>query len=166
MRVWEKAGHLTFVDAQEIPPELPAVWIATEAARRGSVIIKFAIDFYRFAWLRRALESVNITGDKKNGKVMFVRPSNEMMISPIITSGFVNNLFVWGDNPLMRWAAWNSKTVMSANGNITYGKIEPKSRKTDPFKAFVAGMCFSDELEKYDKAQRQLSTIPFKINIY
>ena len=66
----------------------------------------------------------------------------------------------------MRWAAWNSKLVMSSNGNITYGKIEPKSRKTDPFKAFVAGMCFSDELEKYDKAQQQLSTIPFKINIY
>ena len=166
LRVWEKAGHLTFVDAQEIPPELPAVWIATEAARRGSVIIKFACDFYRFAWLRRALESVNITGDKKNGKVMFVRPSNEMMISPIITSGFVNNLFVWGDNPLMRWAAWNSKLVMSSNGNITYGKIEPKSRKTDPFKAFVAGMCFSDELEKYDKAPQQLAAIPFKINIY
>lgn len=111
------------MDAQEIPPELPAVWIATEAARRGSVIIKFAIDFYRFAWLRRALESVNITGDGKNGKVRLVRPSNEMMISPIITSGFVNNLFVWGDNPLMRWAAWNSKLVMSSNGNITYGKI-------------------------------------------
>ncbi len=55
---------------------------------------------------------------------------------------------------------------MSSNGNITYGKIEPKSRKTDPFKAFVAGMCFSDELEKYDKAQQQLAAIPFKINIY
>ena len=97
---------------------------------------------------------------------MFVRPSNEMMISPIITSGFVNKLFVWGDNPLMRWAAWNSKLIMSSNGNITYGKIEPKSRKTDPFKAFVAGMCFSSELEKYDKAQRQLSNLSLKINIY
>ncbi|MCM1024569.1 MAG: hypothetical protein NC395_11015 [Prevotella sp.] len=131
------------------------------------MIIKFAIDGYRFAWLRRALETVNITGDRKNGKVMLVRPSNEMMISPIITSGFLNNLFVWGDNPLMRWAANNSKLVMSANGNITYGKIEPKSRKTDPFKAFVAGMCFSSELEKYDKTQHMLGGgFPLKINIY
>ena len=169
LRVWEKAGFLTFVDAPEIPPELPAVWIANEAARRGSLILKFSIDSYRFAWLRRALESVNITADKKTGKVVLIRPSNEMLISPIITSGFVNSSFVWGDNPLMRWAAQNSKLVISNAGNITYGKIEPKSRKTDPFKSFIAGMCCSDELEKYEKSQQQLNRLgglPVKINIY
>ena len=116
--------------------------------------------------MRSALESINITGDDKNGKVRLIRPLDEMKISPIITSGFVNNRFIWGNNKLMQWAAWNSKLIMSPNGNITYGKIEPKSRKTDPFKAFVAGMCVSSELEKYDKAQRQLGSLPFAINIY
>lgn len=30
---------------------------------------------------------------------------------------------------------------VSKVGNITYGKIEPHSRKTDPFKAYVAAEC-------------------------
>lgn len=166
LSAWEKAGHLTFVDAAEISPDLPAVWLVNEALRHGSKIIKFAVDNYRWTWLKRAFEEVNITDDKKSGKVFLVRPSNEMLISPIITSGFVNNRFVWGDNPLMRWAANNTKLVTLPSGNITYGKIEPKSRKTDPFKAFVAAMCLSSELEKQDKTLSSLKNLPLSINIY
>ena len=170
LRAWEGKGLLTFVDAPEIPPELPMVWIANEAAKRNSLILKFAMDSYRWAWLRRAAEEVNITADKKTGKVVLIRPSNEMLISPLITSGFVNSSFVWGDNELMRWAANNSKLVTSSTGNITYGKIEPKSRKTDPFKSFIAGMCCSDDLEQYERKQEMLKTtggsVPFRINIY
>ncbi|MGN0586849.1 MAG: terminase TerL endonuclease subunit, partial [Oscillospiraceae bacterium] len=69
LRAWEKAGLLTFVDAEEISPDLPAVWLVTEAVKRGSKIIKFAIDSYRWTWMRRAFEAVNITDDKKSGKV-------------------------------------------------------------------------------------------------
>ena len=157
LQAWEKAGFLTFVNSIEISPELPAVWIAQTAASNNSPILKFGIDFYRYSWLRRALESVNINGDKK-GKVFLVRPSNEMQISPVVTSAFTNELIVWGDNPLMRWAANNTKMVMSDKGNITYGKIEPKSRKTDPFKAFISAMCVVSELEKYEKQQTALSS--------
>lgn len=157
LQAWEKAGFLTFVDAAEIPPDLPAVWIAQTAALNNSPILKFGIDFYRYSWIRRALEDVNINGDKK-GKVFLVRPSNEMQISPIVTSAFTNGLIVWDDNPLMRWAANNTKMVMSDKGNITYGKIEPKSRKTDPFKAFISAMCVVSELEKYEKQQKALSS--------
>ena len=166
LQAWEKAGYLTFVDAEEISPSLPAVWLVNEALRHGSKIIKFAIDSYRWTWLKRAFEEVNITDDKKSGKVFLVRPSNEMLISPIITSGFVNGRFLWGDNPLMRWAANNTKLVTSPSGNITYGKIEPKSRKTDPFKAFVDAMCLSAELEKQDKALASIKNLPLSINIY
>lgn len=38
----------------------------------------------------------------------------------------------------MRWYTNNAKQVLDAKGNITYGKIEPKSRKTDGFMAMVA----------------------------
>ncbi|MCI5905386.1 MAG: terminase large subunit [Oscillospiraceae bacterium] len=166
LRAWEKAGLLTFVDAEEIPPELPAVWLVNEAVKRGSKILKFAIDSYRWTWMRRAFEAVNITDDKKSGKVYLVRPSNEMLISPVITSGFTNGLFVWGDNPLMRWAANNTKLVTLPSGNITYGKIEPKSRKTDPFKAFVNAMCLSSELEKQEKTMANLKNLTLNINVY
>lgn len=166
LHAWEQAGLLTFVDAAEIPPELPAVWLVNTALQLGASIIKFACDSYRWLWLKRAFEQVNITDDKKTNKVFLVRPSNEMLISPIITSGFTNHRFVWGDNPLMRWAANNTKLVTSSTGNITYGKIEPKSRKTDPFKAFVAAMCQSAELEKKEQAMTKLKNLNFKVNVY
>ena len=70
-----------------------------------------------------------------------------MQISPVITSAFNNHKIIWGDNPLMRWYCNNSCMITSQAGNITYGKIEPKSRKTDGFKAFVAAMCGSVDLE-------------------
>ena len=65
---------------------------------------------------------------------------------PVIVSDFTNHRYIWGDNPLMRWAANNSKTE-TVGINTIIGKIEPKSRKTDPFKAFVAAQCVSDVLD-------------------
>jgi len=47
----------------------------------------------------------------------------------------------------MCWQTNNTKTATSGAGNITYQKIEPKSRKNDEFKAFVAAECVSDVLE-------------------
>ena len=35
-------------------------------------------------------------------------------------------------------------------GNFVYGKIEGRSRKTDPFMALVASMTIEEELETYD----------------
>jgi phage terminase large subunit-like protein len=46
----------------------------------------------------------------------------------------------------MRWACNNSKTE-TVGINTIIGKIEPKSRKTDSFKAFVAAECVSDVLD-------------------
>lgn len=144
---WEAAGLLTFVDAPEIPPELPVVWLKNEAAKHGSKILKVGIDKYRYTLLAKALREYYFSAEKDFGNVVLLRPSNEMMIIPSITSGFVNHTFVWGDNPLMRWYANNSKTEVSSAGNMTYGKIEPKSRKTDGFKAFVAAECVSEALD-------------------
>ena len=153
LREWEARGLITFVDAAEIPPELPAVWIANEAAKRNAQILKIGIDDYRYALLKSALESINFSADKEYGNVYKVRPSDEMRRIPLITSGFVNHRFVWGDSPVMRWMTNNSKTVTAPNGNYKYDKIEPKSRKTDTFKAFVAAECVSDVLDGFTGAQ-------------
>lgn len=146
---WVAKGFLTFVDTPEISPDLPAVWLANEAAKRKSNILKIGIDSYRYRLLSKALLEINFSAEKDYNNIVLLRPSNEMLNIPIITSGFVNHRFVWGDNPLMRWAANNSKLVTSPAGNITYGKIEPKSRKTDSFKAFVAAECVSECLDLY-----------------
>lgn len=160
LREWEAQGLLTFVEASEIAPELPAAWLAIEAAKRNSQIMRIGIDSYRYQLLAKALQRINFSADKGYENVIKLRPSDEMLNIPLITSGFVNRKFAWGDNPLMRWACNNAKTVVSTAGNITYGKIEPKSRKTDPFKAFVAAECVSDVLDAYAnmKDHKKVST--------
>lgn len=69
-----------------------------------------------------------------------------MQIIPTLTSQFNNHKIAVGDDPLMRWCINNSKRITSSAGNMTYGKIEPKSRKTDAFKALVAAEICRDEL--------------------
>jgi phage terminase large subunit-like protein len=134
-------GLLTFVDAPEIPADLPACWLRMKESELGCHIIGVGIDQYRYQMMRNALEAQGFVWDKKYGDIYLLRPSNEMQVAPIITSEFVNGAIAFGDNPLMRWAVWNSKMEVSKVGNITYGKIEPHSRKTDPFKAYVAAEC-------------------------
>ena len=135
---WEAMGLLTFVDAPEIPADLPACWLRVKEAELGCNITAVGIDQYRYQMVRLALEAQNFIWDKKFGNIYLLRPSNEMQVAPIITSKFVNQALAVGDDPLFRWAVWNSKLEVSKVGNITYGKIEPHSRKTDPFKAYVA----------------------------
>lgn len=135
---WEQKGLLTFVDGPEIPPEIPAKWLSEQGQFYN--IKTLCLDNYRFTLLRKALKDVGFDTDKKGrNNIKLIRPSDEMKISPVITSGFNNNSFVWGDNPLMRWYCNNTCVIVSGS-NITYGKIEEKSRKTDGFKAFVAAM--------------------------
>lgn len=142
----EEGGRLlTFVKGVEIPPETPANWLA-EQARKYNITILW-MDNYRYTLLARALREVGFDTDKKGvNNIRLARPSNEMLIAPVITSAFANHNIVYGDNPLMRWYTNNSCMITSPAGNITYGKIEPKSRKTDGFKAFVAAMCGSVDL--------------------
>ncbi len=149
LNAWEQKGLLTFVDAREIPPELPAIWLANEAAKRNSQILKIGIDSFRYQLLSKALRDIYFSAEKDFGNVVKIRPSNEMQIIPTITSGFINHKFAWGDNDLMRWYCNNSKIVVSQVGNMTYGKIDPKPRKTDGFKAFVMAECVSDVLDVY-----------------
>lgn len=48
----------------------------------------------------------------------------------------------------MRWAANNTKLERDrSSGNLSFGKIEPKSRKNDPFMALVAALQVEEELD-------------------
>ena len=58
LNAWERKGLLTFVDAREIPPELPAIWLANEAGKRNSQILKIGIDNYRYQLLSKALRDI------------------------------------------------------------------------------------------------------------
>lgn len=140
-------GLLTKVSGVEIPPELPAKWLAEQKQHYN--IIRGALDNYRFTMLKKPLEQIGFDPDKKNGNnnLYLVRPSDIMQVYPIITSDFGNQRIIWGDDPLMRWYTNNTKVVKAKNNNYTYDKIEPKSRKTDGFMALAAAYTQKEYLQ-------------------
>ncbi len=143
----EQMGLLTIVDDKEIHPSIIAGWIQEQAQIYN--IEKIAIDSYRYTWLSRELREAGF--DANDGKVKLTRPSDVMQVVQKIDSMFIGNKIIWGNDPLMRWYTNNAKKEPAKNNNFTYGKIEPKSRKTDGFMAFVNAVIIEEELpETYD----------------
>jgi len=119
------------------------------------LIKEIAIDAFRYTIMRDYLDRAGfLYADKR---IKFVRPSNIMKVYPLIDRCFANQWFHWDDNPVLRWACNNTKLVRARKstvtesgdndiGNFLFGKIEPEARKTDPFMALVASMCFEEDL--------------------
>lgn len=140
-------GHLTIVEDVEINPQVIADWV--QAQRMVYNIEKIAIDNYRYTVLSRALRDVGYDANEK--EIKLVRPSDIMQVVQKISSMFIGNKICWGDDSLMRWFTRNTKLEPAPNNNFRYGKIEPKSRKTDGFMAFVNAVILEDELpETFD----------------
>ena len=135
-------GLLTIVDDVEISPTLIAEWVKQQSEIYN--LEKIAIDSYRYSILSRALADIGFEAKEK--KVKMVRPSDIMLVQPKISSWFIGNKIIWGDDPLMRWFTNNTKLEPAPNNNFKYSKIEPKSRKTDGFMAFVAAVTLEEEI--------------------
>lgn len=145
----ETQGLLTFVDEVEINPDTVTEWLNNQREKYNIVMI--AMDSFRYTLLSKSLRNIGFNADKNGANnIKLVRPSDQMLIAPTITSIFVNQNVIWGDNSLMRWYTNNTKIEISSVGNITYGKIEPQSRKTDGFMAFVAAETIGSELDDYE----------------
>jgi phage terminase large subunit-like protein len=153
---WSDAGRLTLIDDVEISPDILAAYVQQMGEKYN--ILKLALDQYRYALLASSFKKIGFDAtDYKNMKL--VRPMDIMKIAPVIDSCFVNQYYIWGDAPVLRWATNNAKRVPAGKklkavsggaeadyGNYVYGKIEPKSRKTDPFMSLAAAMTIEDEL--------------------
>lgn len=148
---WEAQGRLTLVDDVEIHPELLTDYLA-EAKKKYNIKM-LAIDDFRYALLAKELKKIGFDA-KVFKNLKMVRPSDIMKVATVIDSCFANQYFIWGDAPELRWATNNTKLIRygrklgssddSDIGNYVYGKIEGKSRKTDPFMALVASMVVED----------------------
>lgn len=149
---WASEGLLTLVDDVEIHPTVLTEYI-TEAKKEYDIKM-LALDDFRYALVSRYLKEIGF--DPKIYKNMkLIRPSDIMKVVPVIDSCFANQWFSWGDNPVLRWAANNTKLIRHGRklgtedadvGNFVYGKIEAKSRKTDPFMALAASMTVEEAL--------------------
>jgi phage terminase large subunit-like protein len=147
LKEWEGQGFLTFVDALEVNPSLVTDWMLTTISEYRLIVKRVCVDKFRYTLISKALDDAGFSSSSRDGIIKLVRPSDEMMVMPTITSNFVNHNFIWGDNPLMRWYCNNSK-VERVGINYVYSKIEPKSRKTDGFKAFVSAMTEFTQINK------------------
>ena len=166
---WVDKGRLTIVDDVEIHPEVITEYLYM--MREHYAIRGIAIDDFRYALLARALNDLGFD-PKERKNLKLVRPSDIMRVAPVIDSCFANQYFTWGDAPELRWATNNTKLIRYGRkmgsssdadiGNYVYGKIEAKSRKTDPFMAVVAAMTIEDKiLERRTGKRKKLDTIVF-----
>lgn len=150
-QAWVELGLATLVREPTIPPKAIAEWF-----RQNGLIYrlrKIAMDHYRWTLVSDAMMEIGFDAKDKE-RVKLVRPSDIMKVEPLIQHCFDNELFYWGDNPVLRWCVNNTKRVHAARnigcdtGNFYYAKIEGKSRKTDEFMALVAAMTIEDALPK------------------
>ena len=150
---WAQRGFIDLVDDVEIHPEIIVEYI--EMQMEYYAIKTMAIDDFRYALLSRYLKTIGFES-KAYKNLKLVKLPDIMRVAPVIDSCFANDYFVWGDNPVLRWATNNTKMVRYGRklgkeddadiGNFVYAKIEAKSRKTDPFMALVASMTVEDAL--------------------
>lgn len=154
LKEWEIKGLLTFVDDKEIDPHIAIDWILEQSIIYN--IANIAVDSYRYSLVKEALK------DGGFSDVKLLRPSDIMRVAPLIESYFISNSIIWGDNPLLRWATNNTKMIPKPNNNFMFDKIEPKSRKNDPFMATVHAFCIADDYLTDDMKIEFMEPIIFK----
>ena len=155
-REWIKTEYLEYVDDIEIHPATIAEYI--QEMGRKYKIKSVAVDTYRYALVADALAKIGFRRENKN--IVIVKQYDIIRVQPIIDRCFINEYFVWGDNPVLRWATNNTKVIPygrkegADKGSFVYAKIEGKSRKTDPFMALVHSMVQEGELKDRQKLRK------------
>jgi phage terminase large subunit-like protein len=139
IREWEEQGLLTVVDEETINPQRIVDWFIE--MRKFYNIKKIIGDNFRMEVLKPLFI-------KAGFEVEVIRNPRAIhsLLAPRVEIGFANQLFIFGDNPLMRWYTNNVLVVIKKDGNKEYLKKEPVRRKTDGFQAFVHGLYRVDEI--------------------
>lgn len=155
----QQRGECTLVDAVEIPPDLPVGWLAE---RRGlAELVLTGIDHFRFTMFSKTFGDYGFDPDRKTGNLKLTYTPEQSMIAPLLSSAFVNHRICWGDCMIMRWFTNNATRIIDKRGNISFGKIEPKSRKTDGFMALVmAFICYQLRRELFEACEGAAGEMP------
>ena len=102
-------------------------------------ILAIGVDHFRYTLLSKVLSEYGIEPQRKGGILKLTFSPEQSKVAPSISSAFLNHRIKWGDCMIMRWFTNNATRILDKKGNITFGKIEPKARKTDGFMCLV--MC-------------------------
>lgn len=144
---------ITIIKEETIQPRHIADWFIEQSKKYH--ILDIVADDYRATYLKQEFEErgLPISATRKG-------PITHAKLAPLVESIFAEETIVFGDNPTMRWYTNNVYTEKDKKGNITYLKIEPKTRKTDGFFAFIHALTKDDELKENSKP-RLIGTITF-----
>jgi len=134
-------GLITIINRPNISAADIAGWFLEQA--KNYHIIDIACDSYRASLLESEFTQKGLPlTEVRSG------PITHAKVAPLIEQIFAEETLVFGDNPTMRWYTNNVCQEMDKKGNITYLKIEPKTRKTDGFFALLHALSKDAELEE------------------
>lgn len=146
IKEWEEwkgdlGSLLTVVDEETINPQIIVDWFIEK--RKYYNISKIIGDNFRMEILKPLFI-------KAGFEVEIIRNPKAIhgLLAPRIETGFANQQFIFGDNPLMRWYTNNVLVKTKPDGNKEYLKKEPIRRKTDGFQAFVCGLYRIEEVRE------------------
>ncbi|AWZ50019.1 terminase large subunit (plasmid) [Clostridiaceae bacterium 14S0207] len=146
-------GLITIVQGDSITPDIIADWFL-EQQKKYNIVNIFA-DSYRIQLLKSKFDEVGLPlKEVRSG------PITHAKVAPLIESVFAEEQIVMGDNPTMRWYINNTYQELDKKGNITYKKIEPKTRKTDGFFALIHALSKDEDLKE------QTSYISLDVHTY
>jgi phage terminase large subunit-like protein len=140
---------ITIVKDDFIKPEYLSQWFLDKA--KDYHILDIVADDYRVSVLEEEFQ-------KKGLPLHTTRsgPITHAKLAPMIEVMFADEKVAFGDNPTMRWYINNTYQELDAKGNTTYKKIEPLTRKTDGFFAFIHSLTKDGDLKEYTGTFRKL----------
>ncbi|TWH49602.1 terminase large subunit domain-containing protein [Sporomusa sp. KB1] len=139
VQVAEEKKLITIIKGDSITADHIADWFLEQAEKYN--IINIACDDYRAKLVEKKFTEVGLPL-----KVVRSGPITHAKVAPLIESIFSEETVIFGDNMTMRWYINNTCQEMDKKGNVTYKKIEPKTRKTDGFFGFIHALVLDSEL--------------------
>lgn len=135
---------ITIVKEDSIRAEIIANWFLEQAKTYHIQII--ACDSFRASLLESEFKEKGLTLKQvRNGAITHAK------VAPLVGAIFAEETLILGDNMTMRWYINNTYQEMDNKGNITYKKIEEKTRKTDGFFALIHALSLDAELKEVQK---------------
>lgn len=132
-------GLITIIQGDSITADHIADWFLEQVEKYN--IINIACDDYRAKLVEKKFTEVGLPL-----KVVRSGPITHAKVATLIESIFSEETVVFGDHMTMRWYINNTCQEMDKKGNVTYKKIEPKTRKTDGFFGFIHALVLDSEL--------------------
>lgn len=132
-------GLITIIEDASIRPDTISNWFLEHMPYFN--IINIAADSHRAVYLEQEFEDKGLPLE-----IVRSGPITHSKLSPLVDSIFAEQTIIWGNNRTMNWYTNNTFKDFDKKGNVSYKKIEPKTRKTDGFFALIHALSLDDQV--------------------